>query len=693
MNNEIGRVVAVNGFSVKVELDSSQRSPVRASIDGAETHIRINAFVTFDLGAGDSVLGVITNLYAREIFEPDDDELTLELARPRRLATVQLLGSVHARQKGRIDFDPGISVLPTLDTPAIPATPDILASVLESAPTRNAGPDKVSIDGKLLIGKASAVIERSLFGSFNDLFSRPLAVVGNTGSGKSCTIAHIIQQAVRTHEPSCQRPRFFILDINGEYSAAFNPTEHARQPNRLYINGKEATIPIWLMNAYEVCQWLSASEQTQQPALINLWAIAKGATSSAGKGHLDIKHGLSLLTIVSSIANDDSQRRKGRSVYEAWGAIKLFLPWMRTETATKDHYETIEGIFVKFDPNGWDYDRSFGESEKGLRDAIGAIITEVEKRLGDAPTLIEQTADKPVYFPTSRLDNPSYLEDAAELSPGDRSIRQFLQGLRLRIQNRRSDKRWHSLYNYEELGVKTVEDWLQLLGFGEEKAADVCVIDCSMLAHDVLPYACGIIGRMLLELRECAKAEARFTDPWVVVLEEAHNYVKPRRQDETRGVEVSRETFERIAKEGRKFGLSLIVASQRPSDVSPTVFSQCANFITHRLQNPDDIEHFRKIVPSQSRRLLDQITILGAGEGVVVGSAFNVPARVQVQRPSPEPASQSSRPFTGWAAGSSAFDLTSALKTWDVPVAPMTQAGSKPSGTAKPPPKPPKRKS
>lgn len=89
--------------------------------------------------------------------------------------------------------------------------------------------------------------------------------------------------------------------------------------------------------------------------------------------------------------------------------------------------------------------------------------------------------------------------------------------------------------------------------------------------------ACGVIGRMLLELRECVRAESRFTDPWVVVLEEAHNYVKPRRQEESRGIEVSRETFERIAREGRKFGLSLIVASQRPSDVSPTVFSQCAN--------------------------------------------------------------------------------------------------------------------
>ena len=670
MTNEIGRVVAVSGFSVKIELDSAQRSPVRASIDGADTHIRINAFVTFDLGAGDSVLGTITNLYAREVYEPDDEELTLELARPRRLATAQLLGTIRTRQKGKTEFDAGISVLPTLDTPAIPATSDILAAVLESAPRRNANNEDE--DGKLLIGKASAAVERSVFGSFNDLFSRPLAVVGNTGSGKSCTIAHLIQQAVRTHEPSCQRSRFFILDINGEYCTAFGTDEHDRQPNRLYINGEEATVPIWLMNAYEACQWLSASEQTQQPALINLWAIAKGAVSSADRGYIDIRHSLSLLGTIMSSINEEGGRKKGVAVQDAWEGLKQFVPWLEEDEATSEHYAAVESVFEDFNPGprGWDqFDKSFGVEEKTLRDAFVGMMQAVEQRLAHAPSIIEQTADKPVYFKVSRLDNPAYLEEAAELSPGDRSIRQFLQGLRLRIQNRRSDKRWHSFYNYDDLGVTSAEKWLRLLGFGEQEAVDVCVIDCSMLAHDVLPYVCGIIGRMLLEMRECAKAESRFTDPWVVVLEEAHNYVKPRRQDESRGVEVSRETFERIAKEGRKFGLSLIVASQRPSDVSPTVFSQCANFITHRLQNPDDIEHFRKIVPSQSRRLLDQITILGAGEGIIVGSAFNVPARVQVQRPNPEPASQSSRPYKDWQPDSEAFDLADALRTWDVPVA------------------------
>ena len=185
-----------------------------------------------------------------------------------------------------------------------------------------------------------------------------------------------------------------------------------------------------------------------------------------------------------------------------------------------------------------------------------------------------------------------------------------------------------------------------------------------------------------MELREHVLADARFHDPWVIVLEEAHNYVRPSRQDEDRGIAVSRETFERIAKEGRKFGLSLIVASQRPSDVSPTVISQCANFVVHRLQNPDDIDHFRKIVPAQSRRLMDQITILRAGESIVAGSGFNTPSRVQIKKPDPEPTSTSATPYVAWQASMPAFGADSAFDTWGIKADPNSihQRTSEPGG-------------
>ena len=127
---------------------------------------------------------------------------------------------------------------------------------------------------------------------------------------------------------------------------------------------------------------------------------------------------------------------------------------------------------------------------------------------------------------------------------------------------------------------------------------------------------------------------------------------------------MARSAFERIAKEGRKFGISLIIASQRPSEVSQTIISQCANFISHRLQNPDDIDHFRRIIPMQARRLLDQVTILNSGEAIVFGSAFHVPTRVQFDRPNPAPHSQTAAPFYEWNTEKEVFPLNRIVKSW-----------------------------
>jgi DNA helicase HerA-like ATPase len=165
-------------------------------------------------------------------------------------------------------------------------------------------------------------------------------------------------------------------------------------------------------------------------------------------------------------------------------------------------------------------------------------------------------------------------------------------------------------------------------------------------------------------MRAHATPARRTNQPYVLVLEEAHNYLRPYREGESQGIRLARDTFERIAKEGRKFGLSLMIASQRPSDVSATVLSQCANFVVHRIQNPDDIDYFKKILPTGSRDVLDQLPILAPGDGLLIGSAVNVPARVRVRRPSPEPLRETPKPWEAWREGQEKFDGADALRAW-----------------------------
>jgi DNA helicase HerA-like ATPase len=200
-----------------------------------------------------------------------------------------------------------------------------------------------------------------------------------------------------------------------------------------------------------------------------------------------------------------------------------------------------------------------------------------------------------------------------------------------------------------------------LIGQPEER---VVIIDCSLLAHDVLPLFCAVVGRLILELRAHSIPSNRTDQPYVLVLEEAHNYLKPRREDELPGTTAAREAFERIAKEGRKFGLSLIIASQRPSDVSATVLSQCANFLVHRIQNPEDLDYFKKILPTGSRDLLDQLPILAPGDAILLGSATNVPARVTVRLPHPAPQSETPKPWKAWQSSSPPFDVATSAAQW-----------------------------
>ena len=297
---------------------------------------------------------------------------------------------------------------------------------------------------------------------------------------------------------------------------------------------------------------------------------------------------------------------------------------------------------------------------RALDDLTAAVLEKMSAE--SSADIISQSGDTPTYVAKVALQNTRNLVTAASKEDAPR-IEQHLTTLRMRLKARLADKRWAVFSNYDTLDIGSTHKWFDALGFGVKER--VSVIDLSMLAHEALPYVCAVVGRVLLEGREKLQADQRYTNPWVLVLEEAHNYARPARQTEDRGQALSRSAFERVAKEGRKFGLSLVVASQRPSEISPTIISQCANFFSHRLQNPDDIDHLRRIIPKQAQRLLDQVTVLTAGEAIAFGSAMHIPARVQINTPSQEPWSTTAAPFAEWKK-EQWFPVDDVLKAWGV---------------------------
>lgn len=675
----IGHIVAVQGFRVKVEILPETKSASRATLDGVQKAVAINAYVTFSIGAGQTVIGIITDLESRESYDPaGGDDLTLELMKPRRVASVQLLGSIE--QEGKVGvFSPGITVLPTLDTPAEIGSPDILKAVFEIPPRRNKPDDYdgADFDFDLRIGYPTGQSASAVRASYNDLFSRPLAIVGNTGSGKSYTVSSLVQKAMEALAGASEEPHIFILDINGEYAKAFPQGDGIieRSPDRIYLNGKEFGLPIWFLNAEEICAWLSASEQTQEPVLKDWWSIAKGDDAAQTSGVNRMQSALSsidqLLTDLAAI------KKKSAGSY-----CDAIVGHLRNSGISTTAFQALFAAHRSANQ----YDTNVVDNQAEITDAADALRTSIKGRIVESQVLSEQgvrTADSPLYISRQTLREPSLINRTVSKEDAFR-VEAHLTTLKLRLNTRLDDRRWHAFLNYES-EANTIRDlaaWLGRFGLGTASGPKVSVLDLSMLSNEVLPYACSVIGRILLEARECLPAQSRYKHPWVLVLEEAHNYARPARSDEDRGHKLARLAYERIAKEGRKFGLSLIIASQRPSEISQTIISQCANFISHRLQNPDDIDHFRRIIPTQAQRLLNQVTILASGEAIVFGSAFHIPTRVQFDRPKPGPYSQTAAPFHEWSKEKNPFPLDDVITAWGLKTASATIATPRPPPAA-----------
>src|SRR5690606_2190922 len=134
--------------------------------------------------------------------------------------------------------------------------------------------------------------------------------------------------------------------------------------------------------------------------------------------------------------------------------------------------------------------------------------------------------------------------------------------------------------------------------------------------------------------------------PIALILEEAQNYIPEK--DRSDRVSISKKVFERIAREGRKFGVSLLISSQRPSELSKTVLSQCNSFIIHRLQNPEDQRYIRQLVSSANEDILQQLPILPQQQAIIMGDAVRTPVQVRINNASPKPDSDNPQFIKKW---------------------------------------------
>jgi hypothetical protein len=589
-------------------------------------------------------------------------------------------------------FQAGISTYPTLETAALLPSEEQLKRILEFVPNSNDGKDAA-----LAVGTSQLYSRQQVTVSFNDFLGRSLGILGNSGSGKSCSLASIVKCSLAMTNSHSALAKYIVLDVNGEYLSALTDCRSTdRQPNAVYVNGKPFALPLWMFMLSEFVEFFEASSASQVPVLERVITAAReetlDSTGNARQLRKDIEN------IDTSINYMERIGLFLNTPVDAYAGEKTINLLDHTAALTQEIARLTE-VTIPGEISG--FSASVPQLKQGVQPhnitpaavgAIGSRIALLREKLETLRNILatrgglrEITADTPIAFRTHRLLEDALFYAVISRFRGQERIQEYVSTLRLRIHRQLSDKRW-SVFTGDSTLMRLQDVVDALVGSNAER---VIVVDCSMLAHDVLPFFCAIVGRILLELRSHSSPGSRTAQPFLLVLEEAHNYLKPRREDESAGVRLSRASFERIAKEGRKYGLSLVIASQRPSDVSPTVLSQCANFLVHRIQNPDDIDYFKKILPTGSREILEQLPILAPGDGILVGSALNVPTRVRVPLPNPKPDSDTPRPWVAWRTGASQFDFEGSIQSWldDTPDARTnvdSRGGEAGTGTAAP---------
>lgn len=298
------------------------------------------------------------------------------------------------------------------------------------------------------------------------------------------------------------------------------------------------------------------------------------------------------------------------------------------------------------------------------------VFTEKQKYLDEIKDTVFKdsiTIDSPVPYKIenviqelNRLD-----EEMVAGSRGDKQgpffgkLTRFIQ----RLEAKSQDKRLGFLFQIsdDELNLDWLNDFCSALMHGSElngKKSGIKVIDFSEVPSDVLPLVIGLVGRIIFTVQQWTTKENQH--PICLLCDEAHLYI-PERTNQDSAAELGLKSFERIAKEGRKYGVSLTVISQRPAEVNRTVLSQCNNFISLRLSNAEDQAVIKRLLPDNLTGLTEVLPILDIGEALIVGDASLLPTRVLISEPTIRPDSATIKFWKEWCNKEAKQDIKNAV--------------------------------
>ena len=487
-------------------------------------------------------------------------------------------------------------------------------------------------ESSFVLGESPLYDSHPIYVDINDLFSSHMAIFGNSGSGKSCGVARLLQNVFENPKLLPFRSNFFIFDAYGEYHNALqnidqiNPNLNFKfyTTNIHQTDGEILSIPIWLLDIDDMALLLRADKHSQLTIiermlkLVNIFA-SDDEMSTKYKNHLIAK---AIMTILYTNQTASSKRND------------VFAIIANCSTPQFNLEAPVQGI---------GYTRKFREcftidTQGNFPESI--LMTEY------ITSFIDESLDKfePKEIKYYTLED---LEKALEFTLISEGLLNntdtYADAIELKV-------RLHSLTISENSRYLryptfiTMENYIATLVAKNGQKAQVINFNLEDVEDWFAKVVVKIYTKMLFNFTKSLKNRASI--PFHIFVEEAHRYV----QNDGDVALIGYNIFERAAKEGRKYGLIFNLISQRPVEISDTVISQCANFLIFKITHPRDLDYITKMLPNISADIVEKQKTLQPGTCMAFGGAFKIPTIVRMKMPDPAPSSSSCNVFVTWKA-------------------------------------------
>ena len=634
---KIGKITSINYSQLKVKISSEIR--------GSSANLHGNVYYFGNIGSYLKVSNAIEEIIICEvisIFDSDihQEKLSFDIESNRELL-LKPIGTINKDD----EFALGVGVFPSLYSDVSIVTFQDMKLILRTNSPEQA--DENQVHQSFSLGVSKNLINYPIDVSIDSFFNMHSAVLGNSGSGKSNTIAHIIQEIHKKENHSAAGSRVLIFDVNGEYKQAFTNDNNQKilikyyKPNiKTIIDGYSPFyLPHFLLSLDEWSAFLLATDATQRPfwdkvlqESYRFYKIGNSSTEEQTKFINYLRYRICNL-IFSTLRQADSDTARITTAASILGSITSIINSNADiKSASADLLDDIESLQSACTI-------AYGENKDKLESETNNVFSKVDH--AQAQEVINSKIKNGEFFDHQFLKIAAELILLEEDARGNRQIRGYTATMLTRLDYFLDNPDCE--FMRESNDVDSVKKYIAELWGDNEKKSQLVIIDTSELSPDILETLTSVTSRLLFDERKKLIGNARRKNPVHLILDEAHRYIK-KHYDYL----LKENIFEKIAREGRKYSFYLFVSSQRPSELSETVLSQCANFVIHRIQNEKDMQYIKAILPYFSDDFTNKIKQSIPGEALVFGNCVSMPLHLKIHESSPSPNSENCKIPEEW---------------------------------------------